>query len=87
MEPRGEGVGDLKIVLLGKREVRVALDADVGEFNDLDVASVAVDDIGPKVRHFNGRTPVVRMRIVAFRFRNEVTVVDDDREAGEFLKL
>lgn len=86
MEPRRESVGHLQTVFFGKREGRIAADANIRQLNHFDIA-VSVDGVRPAVRHLNGRAPVVRMGIGAFRFRNKVPVVDDDRESGELLKL
>src|SRR6185369_1002048 len=80
-------VGNLDIVEVGKREMRVAVDADLRQVDDPCITAMAIDCIGPLFGHGKSYAPTI-LTGIGYRFlENEIAVVDDDGDAGELHEL
>lgn len=87
LEPRFERIGYGAIVLFGKRKMGISFDADVGQMHDFRIAAVAVDGFSECIGHHRCGAPVVIVRVRGRRLRNEVAVVNHDREFRELQKV
>jgi hypothetical protein len=65
-EPRNE-VGNLDVVQVREREVRITLDADFREVHQGHVTTVLVDGVAPRASHLQPRTPAILRRQIRRR--------------------
>lgn len=75
--------GNLLIVPLRKREVRISVNADIERTDYFRIATVTVDRGGKEFGHFRSRAPVVVVRMRGLRLRNVVAVEDHDGKVRE----
>ena len=84
LQPLLEHFGDLLIVPLRKREVRIPVNADIGQTDYFGIAAVTVNCCGKEIGYFRSRAPVVIVWMPGRSFRNVVAVEDQDGNAREF---
>ena len=81
MHPADHFIGDILIIEVGHEEMRIALDADIRQDDDLHIAAVLFHDFGPFVREVQAHTPVVEtpMRVRRAASLDVVAKLDDHR--------
>ena len=75
--------GDLRIVPFRKREVRISVNADIGQADYFGIAAVTVNCCGKEIGHFRSRAPVVVVWMPGRSFRNVVALEDHDGKVRE----
>lgn len=86
-QPIGQQVGNLYVVLLGKKEMRVALDALLRQMYHCGIASVTVNALGKQLCHLQPYTPTVHRPIITWFVRNVVAIIYDNRYARELHEI
>src|SRR4029077_15776903 len=81
----GYQVCNLQVVHVLEREVRLAVDAFVGQYHQLCVTSVRVHCIYERPRREESGNPNIEPGIGAWRRRNVISVNDQDRNVRELL--
>src|SRR5262252_10909473 len=87
VEVVGQEVGDLEIVEVREREMRVAEHADLGKAQDRRIATMAIDGIHEQRRHCDGPVMDVEPRIRTGLRRDVVPLDDLDRDPRQFLEV
>jgi hypothetical protein len=83
LKETGDLVGDLDVVQIGEREVRVATDAGLRQVHDRHVPAMLVDGIPPQPRHLQASAPGVLGGNVAGVCGNVVPIEDHDRDTRQ----
>lgn len=83
LHPFLQQVSQLHIVLLGKKEMTVALDAYFRQHHELRIAAMTVDARHEQSGHLKAHAPMVLRPVAAWFRGNVVTVIDDDWHACE----
>src|SRR3989442_9558486 len=63
--------------------MRVALNADFGQMDNRDIATMLVHRVPPFPRHLQTSAPSILPRICHWFFGDEIAVIDDDGNFGE----
>ena len=82
MEPAGEVVGDGGVVEVGHGEVGVAVDADLGQVDDRNIAAHRIEQGCPLAHKVQAARPFVKFGVLVGG-REIVAVIDNDRYGGE----
>ena len=65
----------------------ISANADVRQMHELRIPAMPVDGLDPEPRHGEPHAPIILPSTLRRFFRNIVTVVDNDRNAGKLPEI
>ena len=86
-QPNRQQVGKLYIILFRKQEMRVAFNALFRQMYHRGITTVTIDALGKQLCHLKTNAPTVHCPVVARLIGNIITIIDNDGEMGQFLKV
>ena len=84
--PVGHKIRNFEIIQIRKWKVRIAAYPYFRQMHDCGIAAMTIYGIGPQFCHRQTDSPIVLAWILGRFSRDIVTVIDDDRNLGQFYK-